>query len=179
MLAVQIDHVKNFMRELLLQGTFDSFLVSEVSITTFTTFSIDGQLHPEFFGPVHPLERGQTLLSGHYKRTAVSAVLSYRSAGGFRAYRTDIRIRRSFFFSGRYFRPVSEPAVPGRYPLSYHRKFSEGLYAGQIPGSCLGPLCPRMAGKGRNHELIFSSSSLQMVAISFPSVRMTTSAAFS
>ena len=51
LLAVQIDHVKNFMRELLLQGTFDSFLVSEVSITTFTTFSIDGQLHPEFFGP--------------------------------------------------------------------------------------------------------------------------------
>ena len=51
MLAVQIDHVKNFMRELLLQDTFDRFLVSEVSITTFTTFSIDGQLHPDFFGP--------------------------------------------------------------------------------------------------------------------------------
>ena len=51
MLAIQIDHVKDFMKKLLLQDAFDSFLVSEVSITTFTTFSIDGQLHPEFFGP--------------------------------------------------------------------------------------------------------------------------------
>ena len=51
MLAIQIDHVKDFMKKLLLQDAFDSFLVSEVSITTFTTLSIDGQLHPEFFGP--------------------------------------------------------------------------------------------------------------------------------
>ena len=39
------------MKKLLLQDAFDSFLVSEISITTFTTFSIDGQLHPEFFDP--------------------------------------------------------------------------------------------------------------------------------
>lgn len=51
MLAIQIDHVKDFMKKLLLQDAFDSFLVSEISITTFTTFSIDGQLHPEFFDP--------------------------------------------------------------------------------------------------------------------------------
>lgn len=51
LLAIQIDHVKDFMKKLLLQDAFDSFLVSEISITTFTTFSIDGQLHPEFFDP--------------------------------------------------------------------------------------------------------------------------------
>ena len=49
MLAVQIEHVKDFMRQLLLQNTFDHFLVSEISITTFATFTIDGQLHPEFY----------------------------------------------------------------------------------------------------------------------------------
>ena len=37
------------MNKLLLQDTFDRFLVSEASITTFTTFSIDGQLHADFY----------------------------------------------------------------------------------------------------------------------------------
>ena len=49
MIALQIKHVKDFMNKLLLQDTFDRFLVSEASITTFTTFSIDGQLYPDFY----------------------------------------------------------------------------------------------------------------------------------
>ncbi len=37
------------MNSLLLTDTFDSFLVSEASITTFTTFSVSGELHKDFF----------------------------------------------------------------------------------------------------------------------------------
>ncbi|MGI6056361.1 MAG: DUF5721 family protein [Bilifractor sp.] len=49
MIALQIEHVGSFMNQLLLKETFDRFLVSEAQITTFTTFSIDGQSHPEFY----------------------------------------------------------------------------------------------------------------------------------
>ena len=49
MIALQIEHIREFMNKLLLTPSFDSYLVSEATITTFTTFSIDGQLHPEFY----------------------------------------------------------------------------------------------------------------------------------
>ena len=49
MIALQIEHVGSFMNHLLLKETFDRFLVSEAQITTFTTFSIDGQAHPEYY----------------------------------------------------------------------------------------------------------------------------------
>lgn len=51
MIALQIKNIKNFMNTLLLQDTFDHFLVSEATITTFTTFSVSGELHKEFFDP--------------------------------------------------------------------------------------------------------------------------------
>ena len=54
MIALQIKHVRDFMNKLLLQDTFDRFLVSEASVTTFATFAIDGQLHPEFYDPETP-----------------------------------------------------------------------------------------------------------------------------
>ena len=49
MIALQIEHVRDFMNKLLLTSSFDTFRVSEATITTFTTFSIDGILHPEFY----------------------------------------------------------------------------------------------------------------------------------
>lgn len=54
MIAIQIKNIKGFMNSLLLQETFDRFLVSEASITTFTTFSITGDLRKEFFDPDSP-----------------------------------------------------------------------------------------------------------------------------
>ncbi len=51
MIAIQIKNIKGFMNRLLLQDTFDRFLVSEASVTTFTTFSISGDLKKEFFDP--------------------------------------------------------------------------------------------------------------------------------
>ncbi len=50
MIALTVKSLKVFMNSLLISDTFDHFLVSEASITTFTTFSIDGILHPDFYG---------------------------------------------------------------------------------------------------------------------------------
>lgn len=54
MIAIQIKNIKGFMNSLLLQSTYDRFLVSEASITTFTTFSISGDLRKDFFDPESP-----------------------------------------------------------------------------------------------------------------------------
>ena len=49
MRAFQIQDVKSFMSHLLLSNTFDRFLLTEASITTFNTFFIDGHLHKDYF----------------------------------------------------------------------------------------------------------------------------------
>src|SRR5699024_4646453 len=49
MRAFTIKNLKDFMNQLLLADTFDYFSVSEATITTFVTFSIDGSLHPDFY----------------------------------------------------------------------------------------------------------------------------------
>lgn len=51
MIAITIKNMKNFMNKLLISDTFDRFQVSEASVTTFATFSVDGSLHPDFYGP--------------------------------------------------------------------------------------------------------------------------------
>lgn len=51
MLVLEIKSLKHIMNQLLATESFDSFVVSEAIITTFTTFSIDGSFHPDFFGP--------------------------------------------------------------------------------------------------------------------------------
>ena len=50
MSALTVRSLKAFMNSLLIADTFDCFQVSEATITTFTTFSIDGILHPDFYG---------------------------------------------------------------------------------------------------------------------------------
>ena len=49
MLAVRIADTRDFMKKLLTQDLFDTFLFSEGSVTTFTTFTIDGTWHPDYF----------------------------------------------------------------------------------------------------------------------------------
>jgi hypothetical protein len=49
MKAFKIIDIKDFMNKLLLGEIFDSFWVTEATITTFCTFSIDGTLHSDFF----------------------------------------------------------------------------------------------------------------------------------
>ena len=60
MIALRITNTKDFMAKLLTQETFDTFLFSEGSVTTFTTFSIDGSWHPDFFGEQKEAEEQKT-----------------------------------------------------------------------------------------------------------------------
>lgn len=48
MRSYQIQDIRDFMKKLLIQETFDTFLLSEASITTFARFQIDGSFHPEY-----------------------------------------------------------------------------------------------------------------------------------
>ncbi|MDY3250161.1 MAG: DUF5721 family protein [Candidatus Choladocola sp.] len=48
MRSYQIQDIRGFMNRLLLTDTFDTFLLSEASITTFASFHIDGTFHPEY-----------------------------------------------------------------------------------------------------------------------------------
>ncbi|MGI6070282.1 MAG: DUF5721 family protein [Blautia sp.] len=52
MIALKIIDNKDFMSNLLKGNTFDTFWLSEAVITTFNTFTIDGNMHLEFFDPV-------------------------------------------------------------------------------------------------------------------------------
>ncbi len=58
MIALEIKGTKNIMNALLLSGQFDSFLVEEAVITTFSTFHIDGHLVRDFYdaGELEELE---------------------------------------------------------------------------------------------------------------------------
>ncbi len=50
MRSYQIQDIRDFMKKLLIADTFDTFLLSEASITTFSTFHIDGTFHPDYLG---------------------------------------------------------------------------------------------------------------------------------
>lgn len=66
MKAFQIIDVKEFMKKMLLQDTFDAFRVVEVRVTTAVTYTIDGVLHPEFLASLEDLEsktEGETYTS--------------------------------------------------------------------------------------------------------------------
>ena len=49
MRAFQIQDIKVFMSRLLLSSTFDRFLLHEASISTFSTFTIDGHLNKDYY----------------------------------------------------------------------------------------------------------------------------------
>lgn len=77
MIALRITNTKDFMAKLLTQETFDTFLFSEGSVTTFTTFSIDGSWHPDFFGEQQ--EAGEQNPSQNpYQRQHQSQQLTWR-----------------------------------------------------------------------------------------------------
>lgn len=49
MKAFQILDVKEFMKELLVKDAFNDFRAAEFSVTTNVSYSIDGEVHPEFY----------------------------------------------------------------------------------------------------------------------------------
>ena len=55
MIAFSLTNIKEFMSQLLLSETFDSFAFIEGEIVTFNTFRLDGFLQKEFFDTEEPL----------------------------------------------------------------------------------------------------------------------------
>jgi hypothetical protein len=49
MIAIRMEDTKMFMFSLLKSTSFDGFLMSECTITTYNTFQIDGHIHKEFY----------------------------------------------------------------------------------------------------------------------------------
>ncbi|WP_099466496.1 DUF5721 family protein [Konateibacter massiliensis] len=49
MISLQIIDVKDFMSKLLISDTFNKFLLSEATITTYNTFTIDGHINKDFY----------------------------------------------------------------------------------------------------------------------------------
>ncbi|WP_022767384.1 DUF5721 family protein [Butyrivibrio sp. NC2007] len=67
MIALKIKQQKNFMAKLLTTELFDSFLVEEVTIDTFNTFTIDGRIHKEFY---KDSEESEAALSNEFSNWA-------------------------------------------------------------------------------------------------------------
>lgn len=66
MIALKMLDIKDFMSQLLIGDTFDAFWLSEASVTTYVTYTIDGNLHKDFFDSaladsLHLEERTHTL----------------------------------------------------------------------------------------------------------------------
>ncbi len=51
MIALNVTDIKNFMAQFLIGKTFDGFQLSEGSVTTYCTFSIDGTWQRDFLDP--------------------------------------------------------------------------------------------------------------------------------
>lgn len=49
MISLNVPEVKPFMAKLLMNTTFDQFLLREMELQTFTNFTINGQFNEEFF----------------------------------------------------------------------------------------------------------------------------------
>lgn len=49
MISEEIKNIKSFMNHLLIEDTFDNFLITDVNITTFNTFTIDGHINKSFY----------------------------------------------------------------------------------------------------------------------------------
>ena len=49
MIALQVQDIKSFMSKLLIGTDFDAFWLSEATVTTSITYTLDGLLHPDFF----------------------------------------------------------------------------------------------------------------------------------
>lgn len=61
MISLQIKELKSFMGKLLTGTTFDSFLLTEATITTYNTFLIDGRIMNGFYSK-EELEENSSLL---------------------------------------------------------------------------------------------------------------------
>lgn len=86
MIAVKISDNRSFLSALFTRPVFDTFILGEAQITTYTTFRIDGTWHPAYFSEslgrpsaAVPLSSGQD--PSHRKMPAAGQVSEHLSAG--------------------------------------------------------------------------------------------------
>ena len=65
MIALQVQDIKSFMSKLLIGTDFDAFWLSEATVTTSITYTLDGLLHPDFFDT-----QEAELLNTHFGKTS-------------------------------------------------------------------------------------------------------------
>lgn len=63
MISENITNIKKFMAALLINNTFDKFLVTDVTITTYNTFHIDGHINTNYYSNEEYTEKGSPFLS--------------------------------------------------------------------------------------------------------------------
>lgn len=76
MISLKLPEVKAFMGKLLMNTTFDTFLLKEMELQTFTGFNITGQLNEAFFTKEELEERGDQkyVLWNDVKQTAYGMI---------------------------------------------------------------------------------------------------------
>ena len=62
MTSIEIDNIKNFMSHLFIKESLDYFLCKEITIQTFSTFSINGKIIKDFFTE----EEYEEYIDSHY-----------------------------------------------------------------------------------------------------------------
>ena len=63
MISENITNIKKFMAALLINNTFDKFFVTDVTITTYNTFHIDGHINTNYYSNEEYTEKGSPFLS--------------------------------------------------------------------------------------------------------------------
>lgn len=63
MISENITNIKKIMAALLINNTFDKFLVTDVTITTYNTFHIDGHINTNYYSNEEYTEKGSPFLS--------------------------------------------------------------------------------------------------------------------
>jgi len=66
MQSFQLEEIKSFMGKLLASELFDSYLLSEATISTFQTFHIDGHINKDFYNDTEPTQEESYFLETGY-----------------------------------------------------------------------------------------------------------------
>ncbi len=66
MQSFQLEEIKSFMGKLLASELFDSYLLSEATISTFQTFHIDGHINKDFYKETEPTQEETYFLETGY-----------------------------------------------------------------------------------------------------------------
>ncbi len=81
MISFNLPEVKPFMAKLLMNSTFDAFVLKEMELQTFTGFQITGQFNEAFFSAEEMAERGEhrQILWSEVKQIAYSMIKGSRT----------------------------------------------------------------------------------------------------